>query len=198
MATRVTVGVLSGILLILAAVAHWISFAALVLIVSIIAVFEMKRTFKAKGIHITAPLLYLYCILLLPASYFLTTNGIAVLLLIMSLLIMSYGVFSKKASIMDIFMSMATLIYPILPLTFIFLSAAQLKPDVMRQFVVLTACVCTYLSDSFALFGGMLFGKRKLCERLSPKKTVEGAITGLFGAVFGGFVMLPLGMLYGA
>lgn len=38
-------------------------------------------------------------------------------------------------------------------------------------------------SDSFALFGGKLFGKHKLAPVLSPNKTVEGAVGGLVGGV---------------
>ena len=40
-----------------------------------------------------------------------------------------------------------------------------------------------FFSDAFALFAGMLFGRHKLAPELSPKKTVEGAVGGLFGAV---------------
>ena len=43
-------------------------------------------------------------------------------------------------------------------------------------------------SDSAAFFVGRAFGGRKLCEDLSPKKTVSGAIGGFFGSLFGFFV----------
>lgn len=38
--------------------------------------------------------------------------------------------------------------------------------------------IATFATDTFAYLGGSLFGKRKLIERISPNKTVEGAITG--------------------
>lgn len=40
-----------------------------------------------------------------------------------------------------------------------------------------------WLSDAFALFAGLLFGRHKLAPELSPKKTVEGAVGGVAGAV---------------
>lgn len=43
----------------------------------------------------------------------------------------------------------------------------------------------TYACDTFAYFTGYFFGKHKLNTRISPKKTVEGAIGGwVFGAIF--------------
>lgn len=45
--------------------------------------------------------------------------------------------------------------------------------------------IIAYLTDVFALFTGMLLGKHKLCERISPKKTVEGFIGGW---IFGGLI----------
>ena len=46
-------------------------------------------------------------------------------------------------------------------------------------FIVLMAMLCAWLSDSFALFIGMKFGKHKLSPNISPKKSVEGAIGGV-------------------
>ena len=50
---------------------------------------------------------------------------------------------------------------------------------------VLIALGSAWWSDTFAYFTGRAFGKRKLAPVISPKKTVEGAIGGLFGAVLG-------------
>ncbi len=39
--------------------------------------------------------------------------------------------------------------------------------------------------DTFAYYGGRFVGRRKFFERVSPKKTWEGAIAGFFGALLG-------------
>lgn len=49
--------------------------------------------------------------------------------------------------------------------------------------IIITPLIAAFLSDTFALFAGMLFGKRKLAPQLSPKKTVEGALGGALGAM---------------
>jgi phosphatidate cytidylyltransferase len=40
-----------------------------------------------------------------------------------------------------------------------------------------------FFGDTFAFFGGSLFGKTKLNPSLSPKKTVEGALAGILGSL---------------
>ncbi|MBR3145873.1 MAG: phosphatidate cytidylyltransferase [Bacilli bacterium] len=42
----------------------------------------------------------------------------------------------------------------------------------------------TTITDTFALFTGMLIGKHKLCPKISPKKTIEGLIGGTIMGTF--------------
>lgn len=51
--------------------------------------------------------------------------------------------------------------------------------------LVLIPLVAAFMSDTMALFGGMLFGKTKLAPVVSPKKTREGAFSGLVGGMAG-------------
>ncbi len=53
-------------------------------------------------------------------------------------------------------------------------------------FTVFGILLMVWASDVAAYFGGRAFGKRKLFPRISPKKTWEGAIGGLLGAVAAG------------
>ena len=49
--------------------------------------------------------------------------------------------------------------------------------------------VLVWANDSFAYLIGKNFGKRKLLERVSPKKTVAGFIGGLAGSILAGFII---------
>ena len=46
----------------------------------------------------------------------------------------------------------------------------------------------SFCSDTAAFFAGHAFGKHKLAPRVSPHKTVEGAVGGLLGDIVGGLV----------
>jgi phosphatidate cytidylyltransferase len=72
---------------------------------------------------------------------------------------------------------------------------------------VVLAFVVTWANDTFAYFAGMLFGRHKLYEKVSPKKTWEGFAGGAAGSVVGALVVratllpelsLPLAALLGA
>ncbi len=49
--------------------------------------------------------------------------------------------------------------------------------------LVLLLLLPIWAGDTFAYFGGRAFGKRPLLPKVSPKKTVEGALCGLAGAL---------------
>ena len=53
----------------------------------------------------------------------------------------------------------------------------------LADYLILLPLVAAFTSDAFALFAGLAFGRHKLAPELSPKKTVEGAVGGLVGAV---------------
>ncbi len=53
---------------------------------------------------------------------------------------------------------------------------------------VILAFVVTWANDTFAYFAGHAFGKHKLYERISPKKTWEGFAGGAVGSVVGALV----------
>lgn len=56
--------------------------------------------------------------------------------------------------------------------------------------------IVTMLTDTFAYFTGYFIGRHKLCEEISPKKTIEGALGGTFigtvvGTIFYVYIINP-------
>ncbi len=57
---------------------------------------------------------------------------------------------------------------------------------------LLLACVIVWLNDTSAYYGGRAFGKNKLAPRISPGKTLEGAISGLVGGAVAAIIYVKL------
>jgi len=71
----------------------------------------------------------------------------------------------------------------------VFLSALlRIRQGEWGIYYIILPFVIAYMSDTFALFAGMFFGKHKLAPTLSPKKTREGAVGGVLGAIVGGLI----------
>lgn len=60
-------------------------------------------------------------------------------------------------------------------------------------FYVVSALTIPWLADAGAYFGGSLFGKNKLCPSISPKKTVEGAVSGV---IIGTILSVLVGVIF--
>jgi len=63
---------------------------------------------------------------------------------------------------------------------FIFLSLIANYYKVHNPSILLGTFILIWVNDSFAYLVGKNFGKQKLFEKISPKKTVEGFLGGLF------------------
>lgn len=86
------------------------------------------------------------------------------------------------------------LVYVVLPL-----ATTEILRREIGVFGVLLAIFITAGTDTFAYFGGRLWGRRPLAPRISPKKTVEGFVIGLAGGgVLTAALLAISGGLYGA
>ena len=56
-------------------------------------------------------------------------------------------------------------------------------------FLILFAMFCAWMSDMFAYFGGRFFGKHKLAPKISPKKTIEGVVSGTLGCILANVIL---------
>ncbi len=70
------------------------------------------------------------------------------------------------------------------------LSFKTLLPNSYDGIYLILLCLAfAWGGDGTAYFVGIKFGKRKLCEKISPKKTIEGAIGALFGSAIIGVLI---------
>lgn len=111
----------------------------------------------------------------------------------------------KEAKIKDIGATLICILYGgFLPSHFLFLRNMQTgtfeaygqQLDVSFAYVVLMV-FCITVTDVAAYFAGKKFGKHKLWEEISPKKTIEGSVAGAIASVFfaiisGAWVNMPL------
>ena len=67
----------------------------------------------------------------------------------------------------------------------VLITSAELStlPQSYFAFFLMFSFGCAWVTDVFALLAGRAFGKHKMCPKISPKKTIEGAIGGVVGAV---------------
>ncbi|MFW5888849.1 MAG: phosphatidate cytidylyltransferase [Bacillota bacterium] len=67
-----------------------------------------------------------------------------------------------------------------------FIALAYLRQ--INLLVILYLLLITIMTDTFAYFLGLRFGKHKLAPDISPKKSVEGAVFGLFFGTLSGIL----------
>ncbi len=98
------------------------------------------------------------------------------------LLFLSIEIFKKGDwKINDIAYKLIGYIYVLTPL--ILLNYLNLKSGALFSKLVLTTFILVWVNDSFAYLSGMTFGKHKLFERITPKKTWEGFLGGLLATL---------------
>lgn len=74
------------------------------------------------------------------------------------------------------------------------LSMAALLSEPRNRFVLLLVFVMIWINDTGAFLTGITFGRHRLCERLSPKKSWEGFFGGLLFAAatgLGAYLLFP-------
>jgi phosphatidate cytidylyltransferase len=134
---------------------------------------------------------YTFAVLLYPAYEFVGgQTGVAILLTLCVMTVFTALVFSGR-SVVDGLFTVLPMVYP--GLFFGSLLDILCTPDPqISRFLMIIAFGCAIITDSFAYFGGLLFGQHELSKAISPKKTVEGAVS---GTVFGTAGVVILAML---
>jgi len=72
---------------------------------------------------------------------------------------------------------------------FVFITLIPFRNGQFKEEIIIGVFILIWTNDTFAYLVGKNFGKRKLFERISPKKTVEGFIGGFLGCILAGFLI---------
>jgi len=203
MKTRVISGIIFGALALVLLIAGGYVLKATILVFSAIGLYEFYKSFKEKGHLPMQPLGLMYLLFPLAAFFpkffevapmsvklagstctvdFFTFLQVLIFTGLMISLVLKY----PKFSIIDAAVTMFGGFYIVVGFSY-FMFISDMKKGTFLVIMALLGCVA---ADTVALFSGKLFGKKKLCPELSPKKTVAGSI----GAFIGTVVVL---MIYG-
>lgn len=170
-------------------------FGVLLLICSLIAVFELSKAIgvhtEGKKINALEVVMYLATIaiyVLITTQYYDVVDQWTMGLLVAAFLaLMGIFVFTfPKYTTSKVVKALAIIMYAPLMLSFGYRIRLYAEhPYIMTGLIFLVACG----SDIFAYFVGSAIGKHKLAPKLSPKKSIEGAVgaiilTGVCCAVY--------------
>ena len=158
--------------------------SAIIVLLSLIGIYEYNKAFKNAGYKPISWVGYLACFVIFTMGGIISDENKLLLIKIavptVLIVIFMYVIITNlKRSIIDIAITVFSLIY--IPFMFSFVKLILMMPlgRVLIWFVFLGA----FASDVSAYFIGTKFGKTKLCPDISPKKTVEGSIGGIIGVV---------------
>jgi len=164
-------------------------FTAFVSVVSLIAIREFYLLGANRNIYPQFIAGYVMTILIVLHYYFGPGNPLRILrpgelLLIITVLVVFSEIFRKKEnSLSNITNTLGGIVYiPLLLGTMVGLRGIDPIDPTMGMKLTFCLFVGVWTCDSTAYFVGLNWGKKKLIERISPKKTVEGGAAGLVAA----------------
>ena len=166
-------------------------------IIACISMYEYFHCFKStdKG-NPSQYLGYIWCTLIAFTHFVddrLLTNILVAVIPISLVILFAELVLAKgKKTIKDIGITMLGICY--IPLMLIYLSLVrnmELDDGLNGRILIWFVLIASWGSDVFAYFIGRHFGKHKL-TKISPNKTVEGAVAGVVGAILLGIIFAVL------
>lgn len=168
---------------------------------AVLAVYEYVTIVETAGVKAHKVSSVLITVLLIMGAYFQKSIEISwVVAYICMNLVLAIELFRKEG---QPFNNIVHTLMPIFWVAIPFAMAGVTNVFLESKESVLALFILIWCSDTFAYCGGSLFGKHKMFERISPKKTWEGfAIGGLFTcAAAAGLSFIPYfsdALLYGA
>lgn len=183
MKTRILTAVAGVPLLIFALVVRGWFAEFLIVALTLIALNECYKALAAAGYHVCTWGGYLATVAMWPLSRFMGVLD-PLLLVVAAMGVSMLGVLlGKEPAFPDAVASVYPLFTCLLPFSMFMMMLNTTYGRVPGIALITMAFGIAYGTDALAYLGGRTFGRHKLCPAVSPKKTVEGAATGLAGGV---------------
>lgn len=195
MITRTISGLIFIAIIIGALWAGFIPSLVLFSIISFLGTIEFYRLSKdfavpykyTGAIFSSLIVLFMGWFIIMPDAKWLFAGLVITTITFITLLLKSHS----ETVIVDISITFAGALYLAIP--FVSLLALGIIPSfdytVFNYLLPLSVFCLTWVNDIGAYLVGRSFGKHKLFERISPKKTWEGSIGGLFFSLLGAYVL---------
>ena len=151
-------------------------------VIIVIAINEFYKAFKIKEINPIFILGYIFAFYLFIKNCFGLGMNYTYIVMFVLFVCSIIPMLQCKKNIMDIIVTFFGIFYVEILLDFIVLIMNNF-PDGHK--LVWLVFIIAFMTDTFAYFSGYLFGKHKLCPKISPNKTIEGSI---IGTIFGVFI----------
>ncbi len=163
------------------------SYITLITIFAGISLWEFSKMIKKKSFipYIVLLFLSIYTFIKLPS---INKTWPLLIINLSSAILLLIGLFSDKFKERNKFRSISIQIEYVV-LSFFFLMLLPFINNVYYPNIIIYIILIIWTNDSFAYLVGKNFGKTKLFERISPKKTIEGFIGGLFFSIVLGSVI---------
>ena len=161
-------------------------FAAFLLVVLIGCTYEFYKMISVQGASPIKWMGYIFSagvlvLCVLSCSLFTAAILLAAVICVFFPMLLVVQLWRKSEQpIRDVAYTIVPVFYLSIPLCMMFLTQ-QLVPDGWLYLLLMVAMV--WANDVFAYLGGSLYGKHRMWERVSPKKTWEGTITGILCSV---------------
>ena len=195
--TRILVALVGAPLIFGALYMGNIFFLIILVIVALISQKEYYDLAYAKGLNPNKTIGQIFAVMILFSYYFHLESDLINVLILATLASVFAEINAKHNSpMLNTSVTLFSLIYPVTLIGTLYpLREIDTTINDIGFNLVLAVFLGVWLSDTAAYFFGKAFGKHKLIERISPKKTWEGAIAGFSVSLLTMFLLKQIGFL---
>lgn len=148
-------------------------------LLSIIGLYEYFNAFKNIGFKLSTWVGYLgtiayYCLIILNKNSVVSFS----LILFIIIILLFFDTIKRNSTIIEAALTILGMVY----IPCMFSNIIFLQNGINGKALVWLPFLTAWLSDTFAYFTGITFGKNKLYPKISPNKTIEGSLGGIVGS----------------